>query len=84
MTTVFIVKDDGKPIKVFSTHEKAHKCMIQLGVEYEQNFLTSRWRLEDVVDTHRYVIKRSIWYFGIFYYKCVDKVFEIETMEVII
>ena len=46
MAVVFIVKDDGKPIKIFSNHETAHKFMIKTGVEYEQNFLTSRWRLE--------------------------------------
>ena len=82
MTSVFVVKDDGKPIKVFSSHEAAHKFMIQTGVEYEQNFLTSRWRLEDIVDSHKYVIKRSIWYLYVFYYECVDKTFEIEEMKV--
>jgi hypothetical protein len=82
MTVVSILKEDGKPIKVFSNHETAHKFMIKTGVEYEQNFLTSRWRLEDLVDEHKYVIKRCIWYLYVFYYECVDKTFEIEEMNV--
>jgi hypothetical protein len=81
-TCVYIVKEDKEILRVFSDTDSAHEFMIEKGMEYEQNFLTSSWKVEDKITATRYEISRSTYYLGIFYYRCVDKVFEIEDRVV--
>lgn len=77
LNEVYIVKDEKNILGVFSNHESAHKFMILKGVDYEQEFLTSTWKLDTVIDSYKYQIFKSRFYFGIFFYEVLNKSFEI-------
>jgi len=78
-TKVYVVREDKKDIKVFSSLSSAKSNILRMIGEIKDAFITSTWHLDvEWKDEYTCKIKYYTWFLGFIYYENFFKVFEIE------
>lgn len=80
---VYIVKEDGNKLHVFSNMESATKFILGQICDFENTFISSSWRLNVISDTFDYSITGYRFYLNIFYYETTLKSFRIEPHTIL-